>query len=112
MKKIEISDITRYNDYFQMTVIFYIEVPSCFDNIIYKDKVAKSYDSNYGVVTIDNVDYFTVNMFLSKPNETSIDDLKTTLTLMYAGSKTKLESFQLKEFDTLIGTSYDGIEWK
>lgn len=111
MKLITINNIERYNGYFSIPYIFIVPLPEKFLNKINKQEIAKSYNSAYDIVNIDGQEWFQITGSLNLSDSTSILEIKSTLEVMYNISKTKLSDFQLKEFDDIIGLSFDGTKW-
>lgn len=111
MKKIEIGSPTHFDGYFELPFIFRFEIPTSFQNISNKKEIARSYSSSYDIVIIDSVEYFTFTSSLSLQNNISNDEIKVALENMYNGSKNKFTNFQLRQYDDLIGLSFDGTDW-
>lgn len=111
MKLITITEITRYNGYFTIPYTFIIPIPEKFAEKANKKEIAQSYSGNYDIITIDNQEWFQVLGSINLPDNTSLPEIKTILENAYNVSKNKLNDFQLKEFDDIIGLYYDGENW-
>ncbi len=111
MEKIKVLNINRFSSYVELQVIFTLKLPNSLVGVPNKDSVAKSYDGRYGSVTIDGVDYFTFTTIITAKNEDSLDSIKTKLISNYEGTKNSLEAFTTKDYDVLLGVTYNGIDW-
>lgn len=112
MTKIEILTPKRQNGYFVLPVIFTFLMPEKFENIPNKLEIAQSYSSNYGVIVIDDVEYFTLQYSLTFSDNISNESIKTHLEELYEESEVKLQNFQLAPYDELIGCKFNGIKWE
>lgn len=116
MNQIEIKSITRQgDDSIALSSLFRIPVPSGFKNVKNKAEVAQSYSVNYNIETVwDNdapTEYFIYLQTQGFGFDVTKDVIEQTLQAQYEGVKAQLESFQLRDFDVLIGSSFDGTDW-
>ena len=111
MEKIKVLSINRFSSYVELQVIFTLELPVSLVGVPNKDSVAKSYDGRYGSVTVDGIDYFTFTTILTAQNEDSLDAIKAKLIANYEGTKLSLEAFAIKDYDVLLGVTFNGTDW-
>lgn len=111
MKLINIGNVTRYNGYFTIPYTFIIPIPEKFVGKTNKKEIAQSYSGNYDVITIDNTEFFQVLGSVNLSDDSTLSEIKATLEAAYTISKNKFNSFELKEFDDIMGLSFDGENW-
>lgn len=111
MKLIQLGAPTRYETYVEFPYVFTMDIPQSLKNVPNKSVVAKSYDSSYDVVIINNEEYFTVTGILSIISTKTNDEIKSQFIDLYNQDKQILDTFVLQDYDSLIDKSWDGYIW-
>lgn len=110
MERIKIGTIQHNSGYFQFSATFIIDLPTKFSILSNKKEIAESY--GYSIIEIDGIEYFSYTLSYSFANSSTSKEVKEELEFEFNNSQEKLNNFQLQDYDTLSGDSYDGTIWQ
>lgn len=111
MEKIKVLNINRINSSVEFLTRFTLDIPVALLNIDNKLNIAQSYSGKYGIVIINDLEYFTFTETFGFSNADDIETIKATLIANYVGVKQKLDQFTLQEYDNLLNLHFDGDNW-
>lgn len=111
MNRIEIIGINRFDSYIEMNINFILDIPSKFSSIPNIVKILESYFNKYSEVSPNDSTHISVNNVLPFSLDSTRNEIQQLIINKFDDEQIFLNNFELKDYDTLIGSSYDGTNW-